>query len=798
MLARVLFIAILLTASSTTVLVCAEDSEQPVDFSRDVLPLLKSHCVRCHGPEKQESRIRLDNLSTDLINNRPAAENWHEVRNVLNAGEMPPEDELQLKPEQRALMTRWIGTQIKLAIEAQQSTGGRVILRRLNRHEYANTMFDLLDIDMDYARDLPPEPASRDGFLNNGLSLQMSALQLEQFLSTARRALDKAIVSGPAPKVHQYEFAESNVKGWLGGTERSNRLGRQQYFLATMPEEYPEDGEFLIRVKLTAELKPNVGFPLLKVSVGYRPDTKVLFREAGVVEITTAEEQVVEFRGRVENHPLPVRGQGKYPGLVVQVRNIYDDGTPLPKGDKKKAKYPDEPHLPTISIQSVEFEGPVFDQWPPAQHRRILFESELQEIDETAYVKAVLEKFMHRALRRPVEIAEVESLVEFFSSIRDEFPTFEESIRETLAMVLISPDFLYLVEPSGDDKREIGDWELASRLSYFLWSTMPDERLFELARAGSLKRPDMLRQEVERMLADDRSTRFVEQFTSQWLHLDVIDRVAVNRDFYPGFRDELKTQMRLETQLFFAELLRHDVTALNLLDSDFTMLNEPLARHYGVDAVHGNSFRRVPLNPDQHRGGLLGHAGILLSNSTGSDSHVVRRAVWIRDRLLDDPPNPPPPDVPALDEADPKFLELSVREQLEVHRGTESCAGCHRNIDPWGIALENFDAVGIWRDEIRRKVGKKTGNSPVNAVDVLPNGRELNGADNLRQYLIDERHDDFARSLASRTLTYALGRRLELSDQEAVDDITKGFAADGYKLRGLIQNVVASTPFQTK
>ena len=801
MLARVLLIAILLSLLAEVRPSRAAEGEKRVDFTRDVLPLLKSHCVRCHGPEKQESRIRLDNLSIDLVNNRAAAENWHEVLNVLNGGEMPPKDEPQLTKEQRELLTQWVGAAIASAIEAQRTTGSRVVLRRLNRHEYANTMFDLLGVEMDYARDLPPEPASPDGFLNNGRSLQMSPLQLEQYLATARQALDRAIVSGPAPKVYDYEFPASNVKGWLGGVERSNRLGRQQLFLATMPKDYPEEGEFLVRVKLTAELKPHIGYPLLELSVGYRPDTKVLFREVDVVEITSEEEQVLEFRGRVENHPLPVRGQGKYPGLVVQVRNAYDDGSPLPKSDKsdkKKEKFPDEPHLPTISVVSVEFHGPFFDQWPPAAHRRILFESDLREADELAYVTGVLENFMRRAYRRPVDPSEVKTLADFFASIREEFPTFEESIRETLAMVLISPDFLYLMEPAGDEKREIGDWELASRLSYFLWSTMPDERLFGLSAAGSLREADVLQGEVERMLSDERANRFIEQFTSQWLHLEVVDRVAVNRDNYPDFRDELKPHMQSETQKFFSELLHQDLSALNLLDSDFTMLNEPLARHYGIEGVYGATFRRVTLGPSQHRGGLLGHASILLSNSTGSDSHAVRRAVWIRDRLLGDPPNPPPPDVPTLDEADPRFLNLSVREQLEVHRGTEACAGCHRGIDPWGIALENFDAVGRWRNEIQRKVGKKTETSPVNAVDVLPNGRELNGADNLRQYLVEERQDDFARSLSSKVLSYALGRRLELSDQEAVDDITKEFANDGYKLNGLIQRVVASEPFRTK
>lgn len=772
------------------------------DFQREVLPILQSHCVRCHGPKKQESRLRLDTISTDLVNDRAAAENWHEVLNVLNAGEMPPEDEKSLSPAQRKTLTEWISKSIRTAVDAQRDTSGRVVLRRLNRVEYQNTMFDLLGLEMDYARDLPPDAISASGFQNEGRALQMSALQLEYYLDTARRALEKVIVSGPAPQVFHHEFTESNVKGWLGKVDRHNVLGRRQQFLATMPKDYPEEGEFLVRVNLTAELKPDKGFPILEVAVGYRPDTKILFREAGVVEIKSPDEQVLEFRGRLENHPLPVRGQGKFPGLVVRCRNLYDDGTPLSgkgKGDKKRGTvFPDEPHLPTITIRSVTFDGPVFEQWPPAVHRRILFDSEKRDSDEAAYVAEILPPFMKRAFRRPVEPAEVDRMVSFFKTIRPEFSGFEDAIRETLAMILIRPDFLYLMEPAGDRKRPIADWELASRLSYFLWSTMPGRQLTELAEQGTLQDEAKLAAEVDRLLQDPRSARFTDQFTSQWLHLDGIDSVAVSRDFYPKFQDELKTEMRRETQAFFAELLRENLSALNLLSSDFAMLNEPLARHYGIARVWGREFRRVDLQPEQHRGGLLGQASILLSNSTGEDSHAVRRAVWIRDRLLNDPPAPPPPDVPDLDEADPEFRKLSIREQLKIHREKEACASCHQDIDPWGIALENFDAVGLWRDEVRRRSGRTFESQPVEAVAAFPDGLIIRGVDDLKEHLTTDRRNEFARSLVTRLLTYALGRRLELSDQDVIDDLTKNFMASGFQLRQLIHSIVASEPFRTK
>lgn len=771
------------------------------DFDKEVLPILQSHCVRCHGNEKQESMIRLDNLSADLVNVPAAAENWNAVLNVLKSAEMPPEDEKQLSPQQLATLTEWIAAAIKEALDATRNTDGRVVLRRLNRVEYQNTMFDLLGLEMDYTRDLPPDGVSADGFTNDGSSLQMSAIQLEYYLDTARRALDRVIVVGEPPEVFDHQFTETKIDTWLGNAQRSNRLQRKQEFLAKMKDQYPEQGEFLLRVKLTAELKPNTGHPLLEVSVGYQPDTELLIREMELVEIKSADEQTLEFRGRLENFPMPVRGQGKYPGLVVRVRNRYDDGTPHPqeqKDENKKRFYAYEPDLPAINLKSVEFRGPIFETWPPAMHRNILFASAQRESDEPAYVAAVLRRFMSRAYRRPANDAEVARMADFFSTIRGEFPTFEETMRETLAMVLIQPEFLYHLEPAGDTKRTINDWELASRLSYFFWSTMPDQQLAELAEWSKLSDPQVLASEVDRLLDDDRSMAFIRQFTEQWLQLNHVDSVAIDRDYYPQFDDELKLHMRGETESFFAELIRDDLSAMNLLTSEFTMLNEPLAKHYGIASIFGREYRRVDFKPEANRGGLLGHASILLSNSTGSDSHVVRRAVWIRDRLLNDPPSPPPPDTPPLDEADPKFAKLSVREQLEVHRNREACANCHRGIDPWGIALENFDAVGLWRDQVRRKVGDKFETLAVKASDTLPNGDQLDGAASLKKHLSNERKNDFARSLVTRLLTYGLGRRLELTDQASVDAITSKFAENDYRLRGLLKNLVIDDLFRTK
>jgi len=701
---------------------------------------------------------------------------------------MPPEEELQLSTEQHQSLTTWIESSIKEAINARHKTDGRVVIRRLNRIEYQNTMRELLGLDMNYVRDLPPDAVSAHGFQNDASSLQMSALQLEYYLSTARQALDRVIVAGEKPRAFDHVFTETKINTWLGNAQRSNRLGRQQEFLAKIVDEYPDDGDFLVRVKLSAELKPNIGYPLLEVSVGYQPDTEILLDSFDVVEVITPGPQTFNFRGRLENFPLPVRGQGKFPGLVVRVRNVYDNQspkTPGQKDDKDQMSYVDEPSFPTLTIESVEFHGNAYDQWPPARHREILLEREDVDRESIMNVTEVLSRFMSRAFRCDAEEADVARMVAFYESIRPEFPTFEEAIRETLAMVLIQPQFLYRLESSGDEKRPVTDVELASRLSYFLWSTMPDPPLLAIAKAGVLHESDRLMAEVDRMLIDPRSSQLIEHFTDQWLGLDMINNVAVSQDRFRGFDETIKPHMCGETRALFGELLHQNLSAINFLSSDFTLLNEPLARHYGIDAVFGQSFQRVILKPEQHRGGLLGHASVLLINSTGADSHPIRRAVWIRDRLLNDPPSPPPPNVPSLEEANPEFHKFSLRKQLELHRTKDSCNRCHRSIDPWGIALENFDAIGKWRDDIE-------------ATDTLPGGHEVAGVEGLRNYLMSERKDDFVTSLVARLLTYALGRTLELSDQAAVKAIATQAAADDYRLKGIIHQIIASESFQTK
>ena len=771
---------------------------EAIHFEKQVRPILKKHCFKCHGEKKQKGDLRLDTLSGDLSKDRVAAEAWHDVRNALNLSEMPPKKEDSLLPAELRTVTSWITQEIDALVASQKGTGGRIVLRRLNKTDYQNTMRDLLGIEMDYAKNLPPETLSEDGFRNNGTTLQMSDLQLEYYLESARKGLAKAIVTGSRPKFFEEEFTLSvNDKN-----RGSNILDKDQQFIAKLLD-YPEDGEILIRAKVKAQFAENRGYPQLRAAIGYRADVQAPRGFLKPVDITSEDWQIIEFRARIENFPLPSKSQSKFPGLLLWLDNAYAEGRDKPikaRGKGKKKKAPKGPlTYPRIEVASMQFIGPILDDWPPAQHKAILLPSK-QRSNEEAYSKIVIRNFMRRAFRRPIHDEEIVPYYRFFRSTRPKMETFEDAIRETLAMVLISPDFLFLVEPSGSSKRSISDWELASRLSYFLWSSMPDTHLFNLAKKEALRKPEILEKEISRMISDERSWQFVEQFADQWLDIGALQRVAINPNYYPEFDPTLKASMRGETIHFFGELFQKNLSALNILDSNFTMLDEPLAKHYGLAGPKGSRFERVSIKPGDHRGGVLAHGSVLLGNSTGEDSHPVKRAVWIRERLLDDAPAPPPPDVPALDSTDPNFAALSVRDQLAEHRKQISCNECHRNIDPWGISLENFGADGLWREQILRKKVKGKGmiKLPVLSEAILPDGKKIEGIADLKKHLLEDRREQFARAFTSKLLTYALGRRLELIDQKTVDELTSKFIKSEYRIKDLIYLIVASKTFQSK
>jgi hypothetical protein len=774
------------------------------DFTKDIRPVLEKHCYGCHGPEKQKGKLRLDNLDLDFDRGQ-SAETWHDVLDQVAKDEMPPEDEPRLPEGSRQRLTSWLRMNLDAAAKARLSTGGQGVMRRLTRYEYANTLRDLLGMDLDYARDLPPEPASADGFQNNGQALGVSADQLEYYLAIARDALSKAILEGEKPEVVHAQVSKSTPAQKGKGAVEGSLVLPGRSFLGRF-DQFPREGEVRVRVRTTCEIPDGAGIPEMRVSIGVRADVESPQKTLALVEVP-AGEHVYEFVARIEKFPLPGHNP-KYPGLLVKVTNEYDDGSGFSSRKPQKAKKPkkgetpepapadpDEPRQPRIHVRMLEFEGPLFDAWPPSRHVRLVGHPD--DGTEDSRARASIRKFMGQAFRRPVKADEAEGMFSIYQQIRKEAGTYESAMRETLALVLAMPDFLYLVEPSPGKRRKLEDYEIASRLSYFLWSTMPDDGLSGLAKDGRLHEPEILRRQVRRMLQDPKSWEFVRHFTGQWLNLPGIKRVAVNPQFYPGFDDSLKEDMAEETLQFFAEILRSNTSAMQLIASDFAIVNRPLAIHYGLPSVPpGKAFQRVSLVGVGNRGGLLSQGGILLANSDGEQSHPIRRAVWLLDRVLGTPPAPPPPDVPILDANDPKIKNLTVREKMEFHREKAACADCHKDIDPWGLAFEEYDAVGRFRETWRPSKGAKP--QPVDAIATLPDGKRLEGLAGLKQYLLLHHRDQFATALTRKIMAYALGRSLEFTDEAAVLNLSKQFADSDYQLQTLITSLVLSEPFLTR
>jgi len=469
-----------------------------------------------------------------------------------------------------------------------------------------------------------------------------------------------------------------------------------------------------------------------------------------------------------------------------------------------------------LAIQYVEVEGPLHETWPPKSHRRLFgempqktfgvynFRDRVEVVSDEPLVDAerILKNFARRAFRRTVTADDVAPFVAIVEARMAAGARFEPAMRAALKGVLISPEFLFLRERPG----QLDDFALACRLSYFLWSTMPDDELFSLAEQKKLSRPDVLRRQVERLLAHPKATAFTENFVGQWLGLREIDATEPSRRLYPEFDHLLKVSMIREAELFFDEVLKHDLSLTNFVASDFAMLNGRLAKHYGIPGVQGWEFRKTPLPPESHRGGVLTMAGVLKVTANGTTTSPVMRGAWVLDRILGTPPSPPPDDVSAID---PDIRgATTIREQLAKHRSVESCAVCHRKIDPPGFALESFDVIGGWRDNYRvtgrgetvivdgRRMSYHKGKK-VDPSDVMADGRRFKNIDQFKQLLLDDK-PQLARALTTKLMTYATGRAPQATDQASVEVIVKTISAKNYGLRSLVHEIVQSEIFRNK
>lgn len=759
---------------------CAEASDD-VDsanvFENTVRPFLISHCAKCHGKETSESGLRVDVLPRDFVAGSRDARAWQEIRDRMNLGEMPPEDEPRPDQSDVDAVNAWILKELQRAISESKDGAGRVVLRRLNRDEYNNTVQDLLGVNL-RPGDVFPADNTAHGFDNIGRALTMSPLLMEKYMAAAQTLLNRAIVTGEPPKsslrhvevesLSRFFTRQKTLRtfnsGFMVRREDMLLLTRSKVFLPQIDSyRFNTEGDYAFRVRAAA------------VEGGNYPPRMVMEFDGSIIwegDITAPDGQPEVIEVRIPVAPSTSGGRRVF---KVAYSNF------------------DMEHTMPLVLDFMEIEGPIHDEWPPASHHRIFFNGPDAELTSD-YAREIIERFATRAYRRPLLEMEVDGLMSLFDEERKAGAGFEDAIKVALTAVLCSHDFLFLVEPkSGGDSssRRLSDYELATRLSYFLWNSMPDDGLFAAAQAGELSDSAILEAQVRRMLRDPRSQRFVRSFVGQWLQTRLVGSFPPDQKLFPQYDAHLETSMVRETDAFFAEILHNDLSILNFIDSDFAMLNERLARHYGIEGVKGDELRRVTLPPDSHRGGVMTHASILTGLSDGTRTKPIKRGTWILENLLGDPPPPPPPNAGEIEPNKKGTEALSLRERMQQHRDNPACSSCHRKIDPLGFSLQNYDAVGAWRTH-------ETGVAePIDASGKLPGGQSFDGPDEFKALML-ERKDDFCRCLAEKMLTYALGRGLEITDNELVESVSAATAKNDYRMIDMILSIVMSDAFQSK
>ena len=573
--------------------------------------------------------------------------------------------------------------------------------------------------------------------------------------------------------------------GFLNAGRRTITLGGPFFvgFSHLVLTPLPNDHPLVARLEAQAAAEQSAELPALRAFIGTRTDDGMdyaCFDAPRTVDAPLGAAATYEFHGRLENLPIPEPDTGDKEELSgIMVLGVWNDHL---------VKRSDDPGPPLL-IESLEFEAPYYAEWPPASRARIFHDSPLRG-DEEAYTREILQRFLPRAFRRPVTPSEIERYLSAWRSGRAQYDQYEHSVRETLVAALCSPSFLFLIEPEDarDAEGRIGEDALATRLSYFLWNAPPDEELAELARTGRLR--EQLDAQTARLLDDPRSEAFVRAFTREWLRMDRLENVTINPNRFPEFTRFVKHDLAEETWRFVAHVLRQNLPLSTLVDSDFAMLNQTLAEFYGIAGVEGVAFRPVQLPKGSGRGGLIGQGAFLAGHSDGEEPHPIKRAVWVKEKLLGQAPKPPPPNVPALDPTVPNFENLTLKERLEQHRDNPSCHDCHASFDPYGIALEGYNAVGLL--EAVRK------GRPVDARAVLPDGTEVDGADGLRAYLLGKARDQVAAAVIEHLFAYAVGRDPDFADEAELAGITARVAAEGGTLRAAVCGIVQSPSFRDR
>ncbi len=734
--------------------------------------LIEEYCVACHNQKSSTAGISLQGL--DYGNVASNADVWEKVLRKVRTGQMPPAKAPKPETAETTSFVTWLESSLDRAARLHPNPG-RPAVHRLNRAEYSNAVRDLLAVDIKPGQWLPVDDSGY-GFDNIGEVLTLSPALVEKYLSAARRVSrlaigDRTIKPSEERYLPRRGSRNERVSDDLPFFSRGG-LSVQHYF--------PLDGEYLFRVKTPSN--GETGEPA-------RYYEHRLFVKAGLRNVGATQPR--ESAKAEPAIPGPRRGGGPPTGMTapqLQPLDLRLDGARI-----KRFEIPE-----TTSLEVLIINGPfnVTGRGQTESRAKIFTCQPKTAGEETPCAKKILAQLARRAFRRPVTDADVNPLLAFYERGR-RTGDFDDGIQRALEAMLVAPDFLLRVETdppraAAGTVYRLNDLELASRLSFFLWSSLPDDELLTLAERGRLTSPTVLQQQIRRLLDDPRAQAFVSNFGGQWLHLRNLDTITPDPEVFPGFDESLRLAFRRETELFFESILRENRSVLELLDADYTYLNQRLAEHYGVRGVYGPQFRRVNLDEKQRalRGGLLGQGSILTVTSYPNRTSVVQRGKWILENLLGAPPPPPPPDVPDLKPKGQDGRLLSMREQLDLHRANAICASCHARMDPIGFALENYDGIGKWRN--------KDAGLPIDASGKLPDGTSFNGAAELKQILLQKHRDEFVATVTEKLLTYALGRGLEAYDAPVIRAIMRDTAKENYRLPALISAVITSKPFQMR
>lgn len=636
---------------------------------------------------------------------------------------------------------------------------GRVTIHRLNRTEYTNTIRDLLLVDVDVADEFPSDDVGY-GFSNIADVLSLPPLLLEKYVDASEQIAAVTVLTESAGRQKQ-TFAADRLAVEGSAQPGSDMIVMPSNGTAVLKHYVRATGDYVVRVEAMAD-------------------------QAG---------------------PDPARMEIRIDGKAVKVHDIqgyrepamYETPVHLKQGPRRiEAAFINDFYQPNaensrdrdrnLMVSFIELQGPA-DAAPPASHQQLVFVKPSDSVSVEDAARQIFARLLPRAFRRSVSPEETDRFVRLVKLVTDRGDSFERGVQVALQGVLVSPYFLFRIEYDDIARRElehsINDYELASRLSYFLWSTMPDDELFQLAEAGRLHQQDVLDAQIERMLKDPKADALVDNFASQWLTLSNLVAVQPSRELFPEFTPELRNDMLRETRMFISTIFREDRSLLDFLDADFTFVNERLAKHYGIEGISGNEFRRVSL-PGETRTGVLTHASILTITSNPDRTSLVRRGAWILDQVVGMELPDPPANVPSLEEGAKKSGATSMREQLQIHREMPTCAACHDTLDPLGFGFENFDPIGRWRVEAEGK--------PVDAGGTLPSGDSFSGPVELAA-ILKKRRDEFAKLITKKMLTYALGRGLELPDSCTVDEIVDDLREQDYRFTVLVRGIIHSKPF---